>query len=300
MLNCAPFSTPSAANAKNAVERRAAFPFGGFVKATGRAVLITGAGRGIGAALALRFAAEKPRGIVVSDIDLDAARHIVAEVRGHGVPAVALPADVADVDQVDDLVRAAQREFGQLDLVCSNAGIATGTSLYAREEQWARAWDVNVMGHVHLAKAVLPGMAIRRDGYLVITASAVGLLGLPGDAPYSVTKHAAVGLAEWLAFTYLPRGVRVSALCPLGVRTDLLMPGVEAGHPAARAVLAAGPVLEPADVAEAVIAGLDEERFLILPHPDVAEAAVAKATDPDAWIRSTAELRSGPRHAAPA
>ncbi len=270
------------------------------MRATGRAVLITGAGRGIGAALALRFAAEKPRGIVVSDIDLGAAREIAAEVRDHGVPAVALRADVADAEQVDDLVRAAQQEFGQLGVVCSNAGIASGTSVYAREEQWTRAWDVNVMGHVHLAKAVLPGMAIRRDGYLIITASAVGLLGLPGDAPYSVTKHAAVGLAEWLAFTYLPRGVRVSALCPLGVRTDLLVPGIEAGHPAARAVVAAGPVLEPADVADAVIAGIEKERFLILPHPDVAGAMVAKAADPDAWIRTTAEFRSAPRHAAPA
>jgi NAD(P)-dependent dehydrogenase (short-subunit alcohol dehydrogenase family) len=172
--------------------------------------------------------------------------------------------------------------------------------VYAGEQHWARAWGVNVMGHVHLAKAVLPGMAIRRDGYLVITASAVGLLGLPGDAPYSVTKHAAVGLAEWLAFTYLPRGVRVSALCPLGVRTDFLMPGVAAGHPAARAVVAAGAVLEPADVAEAVIGGIAEERFLILPHPEVAKAMVDKAADPDAWIRATSERRPMPKHAAPA
>jgi NAD(P)-dependent dehydrogenase (short-subunit alcohol dehydrogenase family) len=261
------------------------------VRVTGRAALITGAGRGIGAALALRFAAEKPRGIVVSDIDLDAARRIAAEVADLGVPAIAVRADVADVDQVAELVRSAQQEFGQLDVVCSNAGIATGTSLYARAENWARAWDVNVMGHVHLAQAVLPGMVIRRDGYLVITASAVGLLGLPGDAPYSVTKHAAVGLAEWLAFTYLPRGVRVSALCPLGVRTDLLMTGVDAGHPSARAVLASDAVLEPAEVAEAVVAGLDKERFLILPHPEVARTTVAKATDPDAWIRATAGQR---------
>jgi NAD(P)-dependent dehydrogenase (short-subunit alcohol dehydrogenase family) len=267
------------------------FQCGGFVKITGRSALITGAGRGIGAALALRFAAEKPRGIVVSDIDLDAVRTVAGQVADHGVRAIALRADVAEVDQVTELVRVAQQEFGSLDVVCSNAGIATGTSLYARKESWARAWDVNVMGHVHLAQAVLPGMAIRRDGYLLITASAVGLLGLPGDAPYSVTKHAAVGLAEWLAFTYLPRGVRVSALCPLGVRTDLLMQGVDAGHPSAQAVLAAGPVLEPVDVAEAVVTGLDSERFLILPHPEVARSTVAKATDPDAWIRATAGRR---------
>ena len=262
------------------------------MRVQGRAALITGAGRGIGAALAIRFAAEKPRGIVVSDIDLAAARRVAAAVTDLGVPAIALRADVAEADQVAELVQAARQEFGSLDVVCSNAGVASGTSLYAKRECWEQAWGVNVMGHVHLAQAVLPEMAIRHDGYLVITASAVGLLGLPGDAPYSVTKHAAVGLAEWLAFTYLPRGVRVSALCPLGVRTDLLMPGVEAGHPAARAVLAAGAVLEPAEVAEAVVAGLDEERFLILPHPDVARSTVAKATDPDAWIRATAGHRS--------
>ncbi|MGH8269889.1 MAG: SDR family oxidoreductase, partial [Steroidobacteraceae bacterium] len=200
-------------------------------------------------------------------------------------------------EDIDELVAVADREFGPIEIACSNAGIAAGTGLYAAPEAWADSWAVNVMGHVHLAQAVLPGMALRREGYLLITASAAGLLGLPGDAPYSVTKHAAVGLAEWLAFTYQRRGIRVSALCPYGVRTDFLMPGVTAGHPAATAVAAAAPILEPADVAETVVGGLAAERFLILPHADVAGMHAGRAADPDAWIASQA---SGGRAAAAA
>ncbi|WP_240686732.1 SDR family NAD(P)-dependent oxidoreductase [Amycolatopsis suaedae] len=249
-----------------------------------KAVLVTGAGRGIGAAMALRFAAEQPRGIVVADIDEVGVRRTAADVRELGVEVVEMCTDVAEPDQVRELVTAAENAFGPLDLVCSNAGVATGQGIHAPAQVWSRTWAINVLAHVYLAQAVLPRMVRRHEGYLLITASAAGLLGLPGDAPYSVTKHAAVGVAEWLAGAYQAAGVRVSALCPLGVRTDLLMAGVRTGHVAARVVTSTAPLLEPGDVAEAAVAGLEEERFLILPHPEVAEMSMRRAADPDAWI----------------
>ncbi len=254
-----------------------------------KSVVITGAGRGIGAALARRLAVERPRGIVVSDIDETAAEATAALLGEQGCPVLAVGADVSRGDQVERLVAAATDAFGPVDVAISNAGVATARGLYAADQDWETAWSVNVMGHVRLAKAVLPGMVRRRTGYLVLTASAVGLLGLPGDAPYSVTKHATVGLAEWLAFTYRARGVQVSALCPLGVRTGLLMPAVENGHLAGTLIEEAAPIIEPAEVAEAVVRGIADERFLILPHPEVAAMHAAKAADPDAWIAERAD-----------
>jgi NAD(P)-dependent dehydrogenase (short-subunit alcohol dehydrogenase family) len=250
-----------------------------------KVVVVTGGARGIGAALATRFAAARPRGIAVSDLDLERAELIAAQLRTCGVPATAIAADVGRKADVERLIAETESEFGPIDVVCSNAGIATGTGIHATDAVWERSWSVNVLGHVHLAQAVLPSMSRRRTGHIVITASAVGLLGLPGDAAYAVSKSAAVALAEWLAVTYRPVGITVSALCPLGVRTDLLMPAVHAGHPAARAVARYGPILEPDAVAEAVVAGLAEDRFFIFPHDAVPALHAAKAADPDAWIR---------------
>lgn len=255
------------------------------MKLNGKVIVVTGAARGIGAALALRFCREKPRGIVVCDIDVENAELVAGQLRDNGVPAVAAFADVGRKEDADRLVALTVEEFGPVDLLCSNAGIATGMGIHAPSAVWARAWSVNVLAHVHLAQAVLPSMSRRRSGHILITASAAGLLGLPGDAPYAVTKSAAVALAEWLAVTYRRVGVRVSALCPLGVRTDLLMPGARAGHPAARAVTEHGAILEPSAVADTVVAGLAEECFFIFPHGDVGPLHAAKATDPDAWIR---------------
>ncbi|HWE89912.1 MAG TPA: SDR family oxidoreductase [Pseudonocardiaceae bacterium] len=260
----------------------------------GKSVLITGAGHGIGAALALRLAAEKPRGIVVSDIDEPAAKEVAELVCQQGVPGVGVRADVSSADEVTELIATTEREIGPLDVICSNAGISTAKGLFATPADWERAWGVNVAAHIHLAQAALPGMVRRKEGYFLITASAVGLLGLQGDAPYSVSKHAAVGFAEWLAFTYRPRGIRVSALCPLGVRTGLLMPAVESGHAAGAAIADAGRIMEPAEVAEVVVQGFADERFLILPHPEVAEMHARKVADPDAWIAEQAA--AGSRH----
>jgi NAD(P)-dependent dehydrogenase (short-subunit alcohol dehydrogenase family) len=246
----------------------------------GKVIVVTGAAGGIGAALASRFADEGAAGIVVSDVDGAGVGRTAATI---GERALAVRADVTDEAQVADLVTAAESAFGPVDLFCSNAGIATGTGIDAPADAWSVSWSVNVMAHVHAANAVLPSMLARGEGYLLQTVSAAGLLTCPGDAPYSATKHAALGLAEWLAFTYGP-AIRVSALCPLGVRTNMLMPGVESGNASALAVAASGRIIEPAEVADAVIAGLAEERFLILPHPEVAEFHVGKATSHEKWL----------------
>ncbi|MGW3958313.1 SDR family oxidoreductase [Amycolatopsis sp. NPDC005003] len=251
---------------------------------TGRVVALTGAAHGIGAAMARRFAAEGAAGVVVSDVDAAGAARVAAEITAAGGHAVAVAADATSKKDLKALVATARAEFGRLDVFCANAGAAFGTGVHAADEQWQKSWEINVMQHVHAAQVVLPSMLARGEGYLLITASGAGLLGIPGDAPYSVTKHAAVGLAEWLAITYRPRGVRVSALCPLGVRTALLEPGIAAGHPAALAIAAAAPLITPEDVAEAVVRGLGEEEFLILPHESVRESFARKAGAVDAWI----------------
>jgi NAD(P)-dependent dehydrogenase (short-subunit alcohol dehydrogenase family) len=255
-----------------------------------KVVVVTGAGRGIGAALATRFVTEGAKGVVVSDIDGDNATKTAAAIKAGGGSAVGVRTDVTDAAQVAELVSAAESAFGPVDLYCSNAGIATGRDADAPAEVWAATWAVNVMAHVHGVNAVLPGMLERGGGYFLHTVSAAGLLTCPGDAPYSTTKHAAIGFAEWLAFTYGGAGIRVSTLCPLGVRTQMLMPGVESGSSSALAVASSGDIIEPEDVAEAAVRGLADERFLILPHPKVAKMYANKAADPDHWL-------AGMRHA---
>jgi NAD(P)-dependent dehydrogenase (short-subunit alcohol dehydrogenase family) len=246
-----------------------------------KVVVVTGAAGGIGAALASRFAQEGAAGVVVSDVDGDGAAKVAASL---GDKAIAVRTDVTDAAQVAELVAATESAFGPVDLFCSNAGIATGIGIDAPAQAWAASWSVNVMAHAHAADAVLPSMLARGDGYLLQTVSAAGLLTCPGDAPYTATKHAALGLAEWLSMTYGAAGIRVSVLCPMGVRTNMLMPGIESGNPSALAVAASAEILEPSDVAEAVVAGLADERFLILPHADVAGMYAAKAADPDTWL----------------
>jgi len=245
---------------------------------SGKRVVITGAAGGIGAAMARRFHAEGAS-LVLSD--LQAPDSLAMELG-----AMAVTCDVSDEAQVGELVEVA----GEIDLFCANAGIATGLGLDAGPEAWERSWAVNVMAHVYSARAVLPGMLARGGGYLLHTCSAAGLLISLNDAPYNVTKHAAVSFAEWLAAMYGGRGIRVSALCPQGVRTPMLMEGLEKGDRAALAVAAAGAILEPEEVAEIVMQGIEEERFLILPHPEVAMYQQRKAADPDRWLAGVRRL----------
>ncbi|MFJ6212670.1 SDR family oxidoreductase [Streptomyces sp. NPDC092296] len=245
----------------------------------GAVVVITGAAGGIGAALARRFAAEGAAGLLLADLDVGGAEDLAGELDRHGCRAVGVGSDVSRESDVRTLVDIAEEHLGPIDLFCSNAGVGTAQGIEAADALWQGCWDVNVMAHVYAARAVLPGMLARGRGRLLNTASAAGLLTMPGDAPYSVTKHAAVAFAEWLAVTYGSRGIGVSVLCPQGVRTAMsAYPGVE------DVLTAFGAMLEPAEVAEAVVAGLADERFLILPHPEVARYEQGRAADRDAWL----------------
>ena len=260
------------------------------MRVQGRVVVVTGGANGIGAAMARRFAAEGALAVVIADLDEARAAAVATEADRAGSRGLAMRCDVADEEQVRDLVAAVLERFARVDLFCSNAGVAFGKGIDAAGGEWDLAWRVNVMAHVFAARAVLPSMLERGDGYLLHTCSAAGLLTGPGDAPYTVSKHAAVAFAEWLALTYGDSGIRVSALCPQGVRTNMLLGGLEAGDPAARAVKAAGELLEPEQVAEAVVEGLVAERFLILPHPEVATYLRRKAEDPDRWLAGMRRL----------
>jgi NAD(P)-dependent dehydrogenase (short-subunit alcohol dehydrogenase family) len=257
-----------------------------------RVAIVTGAASGIGRALAWRLAEEGARGVVVADLD-GAGAHAVAS--GIGARALAAPCDVGVQDDVAALVARAQEAFGPVDLFCANAGVAVGTDLDTPIEVWERALTVNVRAHVHAARVLVPGWLARGEGYFLATASAAGLLTQIGSAPYAVTKHAAVAFAEWLSVTYGDRGVRVSCLCPMGVRTPMTQPADDApsaARHAAGVVAAAGEMLEPEQVADAVVEGLRAERFLILPHPEVLTFFRRKADDYDRWLAGMRRLQA--------
>jgi NAD(P)-dependent dehydrogenase (short-subunit alcohol dehydrogenase family) len=247
-----------------------------------KVVVVTGGANGIGRALCRRFAAEGAKAIVVADLQAGAAAQVANEFGG-----IAVQTDVAQEVEVRRLVELVIQKYGVIDLFCSNAGVGVSGGVDAPDGDWERSWHVNVMAHVYAARAVLPGMLARREGYLLQTVSAAGLLTQIGSAPYSVTKHAALAFAEWLSITHGDQGIKVSALCPMGVRTDMLK----------RAEFGGGAFLlesavEPEEVAEHVIKGLDQERFLILPHPEVAEFFARKATEYDRWLRGMRRLQA--------
>jgi len=246
----------------------------------GRTVVVTGAGRGIGAAMARRFALEGAR-VVVNDLDGAAAEEVAAEIGGHAVPG-----DAAGAERAARLVAEAQDRLGPIDLFCANAGVAEVGGAEAPDEAWTRSWEINVLSHVHAARALLPAWLDRGAGHFVATVSAAGLLTQIGSAPYAVTKHAALAFAEWLSLTYGDRGITVQALCPQGVRTDLLARADDR----IRALLEPD-ALTPEDVARSVVSGLADGRFLILPHPEVARYMVDRATDPDRWLAGMRRLQ---------
>ncbi|HET9380727.1 MAG TPA: SDR family oxidoreductase [Streptomyces sp.] len=238
-------------------------------------VVVTGAGGGIGAALARRFAAEGAR-VVVNDLDAGRAKAVADEIGGTAV--------AGDASAVVDEARAALG--GTVDVYCANAGVASGGSEAADESVWDLAWDVNVMAHVRAARALLPEWLERGSGRFVSTVSAAGLLTMIGAAPYSVTKHGAYAFAEWLSLTYRHRGLKVHAICPQGVRTDMLAASGTAGDVVLRPT-----AIDPEDVADALFQGIEEDRFLILPHPEVAEYYQARAAEPDRWIAGMNRLQ---------
>ena len=248
----------------------------------GKVIVVTGGASGIGAALLRRFAKEGPAGLVVADMNHDAAQAIAHEVDG-----IAVRTDVSKEREVQALVAQATQRFGRVDVLCSNAGIATGGGVDAPNADWQRIWEVNLMAHVYGARAVLPQMVERGEGYLLQTASAAGLLSHPDSALYAVTKHAAVSLRRWLSMNYGDKGIRVSCLCPQGVRTPMLM-GPEGGR---KSFLLEGSV-SAEQVADDVIAAMRAERFLVLPHPEVHEYMQRKASDVDRWLGGMRKLRA--------
>lgn len=242
--------------------------------------VVTGGGGGIGSALGRRFAAEGAKAVVLADIDGAAAERAASAI---GIAARGVACDVSSDRAVAALIEDVEAREGPIDLFCANAGIARGIDVSAPDDVWDEMWRVNLMSTVVAARHLVPRWIERGSGYLVVTASAAGLLTTLGDAGYTATKHAAVGLAEWIAITYGDRGVRVSCLCPQGVRTNMVFgPGTE-GTIGAEQVRRLR-VIEPEEVADAVASGVREERFLILPHPEVARYFQAKAADHDRWL----------------
>lgn len=247
-----------------------------------KVVVVTGAASGIGRSLARRFADEGARTVVVADLDGEGATRVAAEI---GDAAAAVAVDVASEDSVRELIDATEERWGPIDLFCSNAGIFARGGLDTPRETWDRMLDVNFMSQVHVARHLVPRMIERGGGYLLITASAAGLLSQIGSVTYAVTKHAAVALAEWISITHGEEGIKVSVLCPQAVRTPMLISGEGS-------VATVDGVIEPDEVADAVVRALAEERFLVLPHPEVAEYVRRRGEDRDRWLAGMRRLQA--------
>jgi NAD(P)-dependent dehydrogenase (short-subunit alcohol dehydrogenase family) len=251
----------------------------------GKVVIVTGGSNGIGRALCLAFAAAGAKAVVVADIDREAGLKVAKEIPN--TPGGFAHCDVSRERDVRNLVDSINDTCGQVDIFCSNAGIGTGGGPEAPDQDWQRSWNVNVMAHIYAARAVLPQMLERKEGYLVQTVSAAGLLTQIGSAPYSVTKHAALSFAEWLSISYGDQGIRVSALCPMGVRTQMLAKAEFSGG-----AFLMDSAIEPEQVAAETIKVIGEERFLILPHPEVARFFQQKASDYDRWLGGMRRLQA--------
>jgi NAD(P)-dependent dehydrogenase (short-subunit alcohol dehydrogenase family) len=246
----------------------------------GAGVVVTGGGGGIGRAIARRLAAGGAR-VVVSDVNADAAKVVAAEIGG-----LAVPADAGTEQGVAGLIAAARDYLGKVDVYCSNAGTGAGAAPQSPDAEWQRAWEVNTLSHVRASRHLLPGWLERGSGTMVITASAAGLLMMLGSAAYSVTKHGAVSYAEWLSATYRHRGLAVHCICPQGVRTQMLADSGRHGE-----LLLSDAAIEPEQVADALWDAMADGRFLVLPHPEVADYYAARATQPDKWLRGMNKLQ---------
>lgn len=247
---------------------------------TGKIVVVTGGASGIGRALCERFAAEGAAAIVVADIDEQGIDATVTTLNKSQdtTQVMGVYTDVAKEQDIKQLVSTTQQRFGPVDLFCSNAGVFTTGDENVANEEWQKIWNINVMSHIYAARHLLPAMVARGEGYLLSTASAAGLLSQIGSAPYSVTKHAVIGFAEWLSITYGRQGIKVSVLCPQAVRTEMIAGSANGG------VAGVDGILEPEQVADTVVEALASERFLILPHPEVLTYMRRKTDDYDRWL----------------
>jgi NAD(P)-dependent dehydrogenase (short-subunit alcohol dehydrogenase family) len=262
----------------------------------GSVAIVTGAGSGIGRALTEAFAAANAS-VVAGDLDADAAEGTAAEIRAAGGKAIGVDADASTTEGIARLIATARDQFGPVDIYVANAGIMGAPGLGEDESAWDQIIDVNLRGHIRAAKALVPDWIDRGAGHFVAVASAAGLLTQLGAAGYSVTKHAAVGFAEWLSITYGDHGIGVSCVCPMGVDTPLLRRIVDSPEPAARmagaAVTAAGPVIGPERVAEVTVEAVRERRFLVLPHPEVLDMYRQKGSDYERWIAGMRRYQDG-------
>lgn len=246
-----------------------------------KVIVITGAASGIGRAMARRFKAEGARQLVIADLNADGLQEVADEVGAH-----AIPTNVALESDVTNLIKTAENDYGQIDLLCNNAGIGVGGGPETPNDDWQKIWDINVMAHVFAARAAIPAMVARGEGYIMNTASAAGLLTQVGSAPYAVTKHAAVSFAEWLSITYGDRGLKVSVLCPQAVRTAMTADNPDG-------VASIDGMMEPEVLCDSVVETLKEEKFLVLPHPEVLTYMQRKAGDYDRWIKGMRRLQEG-------
>jgi len=270
---------------------------------TDRVAIVTGGASGAGRALALGLAARGAAGVAVCDIDGEGAASVAAEIQAAGGRALAVAADMTRESDVQALAARTEEAFGPVGLFFSNAGIIVAGGEEASDDAWSKIWAINVHSHVYVARTILPGMLARGEGYLVITASAAGLLTQLGSAPYAVTKHAAVAFAEWLSITYGDRGLRVSALCPQAFSSNLLvtsrreagadaLPEIGAGPAGGSAQAAVDGVLTSEQVATCALDGIATEQFLMLPHPDVATYEQRRTADRDRWIRGMRRMQA--------
>ncbi len=250
------------------------------MKLKDKVAVITGGASGIGRAMAVRFLAEGAEQVVIADINADGLLAVADEIGALGIPA-----DVSKEDQVIELIRTAEDKYGRIDLLCSNAGIGIAGGVETDNDAWQRIWEINLMAHIYAARAALPRMIERGEGYLLNTSSAAGLLTQIGSAPYAVTKHAAVGLAEWLSITHGHQGIKVSVLCPQAVRTGMTA-GTDGG------VAGVDGMMEPEELCDTVIEALDEERFLVLPHTEVLTYMQRKTSDYDRWLKGMRRLQA--------
>lgn len=268
---------------------------------TGKVAVVTGGASGVGEALCRGLAERGAAGVVVCDIDGGGAARVAAGLTAGGHRAIAVTADVSSEADVQAMVARAGEAFGPIGLFFSNAGIIVAGGPEAPDEAWSRIWAINVHSHVYVARAILPGMLARGEGYLVITASAAGLLTQLGSAPYAVTKHAAVALAEWLSITHGDQGIRVSCLCPQAFTSNLLSTSrrevgadqfgadSETGGSAQAAV---DGVLTSEQVARVALDAISTEQFLILPHPEVATYERRRADDRERWLRGMRRMQA--------